>query len=106
MGSLAGRRGLHKPGRSSLEAELAGYTRVFGRNLFLYRHDRDANGAMTVDFGVEVTRSFEAADEVACVITPEGEAAGRHCIAALITRSGIVPCTRRSQRTAGAGGRS
>jgi effector-binding domain-containing protein len=49
--------------------------RTDGHNVFLYRHDRDADGTMTVDFGVQVTRSFEAADEVACVMTPEGEAA-------------------------------
>jgi effector-binding domain-containing protein len=49
--------------------------RTGGHNVFLYRHDMDADGAMTIDFGVEVTRSFDAADEVACVTTPEGEVA-------------------------------
>jgi effector-binding domain-containing protein len=49
--------------------------RTDGHNVFLYRHDMDAGGAMTIDFGVQVARSFETADEVACVMTPKGEAA-------------------------------
>jgi len=54
--------------------------RTDGHSVFLYRHDIDANGAMTVYFGVQVTRSFEAADEVGCTMTPEGEAAATlHC---------------------------
>ena len=46
-----------------------------GHNLFLYRHDMDAQGAMTIDFGVEVVRPFEGEGDVRCVMTPEGEVA-------------------------------
>jgi effector-binding domain-containing protein len=49
--------------------------RTDGHNLFLYRHDMDEAGAMTIDFGVQVTRTFEAEGEVRCVMTPAGEAA-------------------------------
>jgi effector-binding domain-containing protein len=49
--------------------------RTDGHNVFLYRHDMDADGAMTIAFGVQVTRSFDGADEVVCVTTPEGEVA-------------------------------
>ena len=48
--------------------------RIDGHNTFLYRHDLDATGVLTIDFGVQVTRSFETAGEVACVSTPEGQA--------------------------------
>ena len=48
-----------------------------GHNVFLYRQDMDATGAMTIDFGVQVTRTFEEKGEgdVRCVMTPEGEVA-------------------------------
>src|SRR5262245_23955381 len=46
-----------------------------GHNLFLYRHDMDASRAMTTDFGVQVTRSFEREGDVFCSTTPEGEVA-------------------------------
>jgi hypothetical protein len=46
-----------------------------GHNVFLYRHDMDAAGAMTIDFGVQVTRAFETDGDVRCVMTPDGEAA-------------------------------
>ena len=46
-----------------------------GHNVFLYRHDMDKNGAMTIDFGVEVTRRFGAGGDVSCVLTPAGEVA-------------------------------
>lgn len=46
-----------------------------GHNVFLYRHDMDSDGAMTIDFGVQVTREFEADGDVRCVMTPEGEVA-------------------------------
>ena len=49
--------------------------RAGGHNLFLYRHDMDASGAMTIDFGVQVSREFEAEGEVFCAMTPAGEAA-------------------------------
>jgi effector-binding domain-containing protein len=46
-----------------------------GRNIFLYHHDTDEHGAMTMDFGVEVARPFGAGGEVFCTNTPAGEAA-------------------------------
>jgi effector-binding domain-containing protein len=46
-----------------------------GHNVFLYRHDMDASGAMTIDFGVQVTRLFAREGEVFCVMTPDGEVA-------------------------------
>jgi effector-binding domain-containing protein len=49
--------------------------RTDGHNVFLYRHDMNAAGAMTIDFGVQVTRAFEADGDVRCVMTPEGEVA-------------------------------
>ena len=49
--------------------------RAGGHNLFLYRHDMDASGAMTIDFGVQVPHSFEGEGAVICSSTPAGEAA-------------------------------
>jgi effector-binding domain-containing protein len=49
--------------------------RTDGHNVFLYRHDMDAAGAMTIDFGVQVSRPFEADGDVRCVMTPAGEVA-------------------------------
>lgn len=46
-----------------------------GHNVFLYRRPKDKDGPMLCDFGVEVTRSFDAAGEVYPMRTPEGEAA-------------------------------
>ena len=46
-----------------------------GHNLFLYHHDMDGSGAMTIDFGVQVPRAFEAEGEVFCATAPAGEAA-------------------------------
>lgn len=46
-----------------------------GHNVFLYRHDMDETGVMTIDFGVEVTRRFGTGGDVSCVLTPAGEAA-------------------------------
>lgn len=46
-----------------------------GHNVFLYRHDMDASGAMTIDFGVQVTRTFDDEGDIHCVMTPEGEVA-------------------------------
>ena len=46
-----------------------------GHNLFLYRLDIDESGAMTIDFGVQVTRGFDQDGEVAAVMTPAGEVA-------------------------------
>src|SRR5512133_2158252 len=47
--------------------------RTDGHNIFLYHHDSPE--LMPVDFGVEVTRPFDAEGEIACVTTPAGEAA-------------------------------
>ena len=47
--------------------------RTDGHNIFLYHHESPE--LMPVDFGVEVTRQFDAEGEVACVTTPAGEAA-------------------------------
>ena len=46
-----------------------------GHNIFLYHHPRQAGGPLLCDFGVEVTRTFEAAGEVHATETPVGEAA-------------------------------
>ncbi len=46
-----------------------------GHNLFLYRHDMDASGAITIDFGVQVTHRFERDGEVFGSKTPVGEVA-------------------------------
>jgi effector-binding domain-containing protein len=50
--------------------------RTDGHNIFLYHHasGHPATG-MDVDFGVEVTRHFEAENGIACVETPNGWAA-------------------------------
>ena|SRR5438874_11867519 len=48
--------------------------RAGGHNLFLYHHDMDVSGAMTIDFGVQVPRTFEAEGDVFCAMTPAGEA--------------------------------
>ena len=47
--------------------------RTDGHNIFLYHHDNPA--MMTIDFGVEVVRSFADEGDVTCVMTPTGEAA-------------------------------
>ena len=46
-----------------------------GHNIFVYRHDMDESGAMTIDFGVEVTHRFGAGGDVSCILTPAGEVA-------------------------------
>lgn len=46
-----------------------------GHNVFLYHHPSHRSAPMPVDFGVEVTRSFEPVGEVRQVETPEGEVA-------------------------------
>jgi effector-binding domain-containing protein len=45
------------------------------RNVFLYGHDVDETGAMSIDFGVEVAQAFATGGEVFCTNTPAGEAA-------------------------------
>ena len=47
--------------------------RTDGHNIFLYHPESPQ--MVTVDFGVEVTRTFPAEGEVTCVTTPGGEAA-------------------------------
>jgi effector-binding domain-containing protein len=47
--------------------------RTDGHNLFLYQHG--AGSVPTVDFGVQVTRSFDGDGDVQCVATPAGRVA-------------------------------
>jgi effector-binding domain-containing protein len=46
-----------------------------GHNIFLYRNPKHSGAPILCDFGVEVTRRFETADEVYATETPGGEAA-------------------------------
>jgi effector-binding domain-containing protein len=46
-----------------------------GHNVFLYHHDMDTDGAMTIDFGVQVTCRFEAEGDVFSAIIPAGKVA-------------------------------
>jgi effector-binding domain-containing protein len=45
-----------------------------GHNIFVYHQSKQPDGPLLCDFGVEVTRSFEAAGEVHPTETPGGEA--------------------------------
>jgi effector-binding domain-containing protein len=49
--------------------------RTDGHNVFLYHHVTRPEEGMPIDFGVEVTRTFEPEGDVRCVETPAGEAA-------------------------------
>ena len=49
--------------------------RTDGHNVFLYHHPSRPGAPMDVDFGVEVTRTFELSGEVRPVETPSGEVA-------------------------------
>ena len=49
--------------------------RTDGHNIFLYHHPTRPGAPILCDFGVEVTRTFEAAGEVYATETPGGEAA-------------------------------
>jgi effector-binding domain-containing protein len=49
--------------------------RTDGHNIFLYHHARQPGAPILCDFGVEVTRTFEAEGEVYATETPGGEAA-------------------------------
>jgi len=49
--------------------------RTDGHNIFLYRHPNQPGAPILCDFGVEVTRTFETADEVYATETPGGGAA-------------------------------
>jgi effector-binding domain-containing protein len=46
-----------------------------GHNIFLYHHPQQPDASIVCDFGVEVTRTFEAAGEVHPTETPAGDAA-------------------------------
>lgn len=45
-----------------------------GHNVFLYHHSTDPGAPTRCDFGVEVTRAFDADGEVFATETPSGEA--------------------------------
>lgn len=49
--------------------------RTDGHNVFVYRHPTSCDPLMQVDFGVEVSRSFEPSGDVAVVHTPAGRVA-------------------------------
>jgi effector-binding domain-containing protein len=49
--------------------------RTDGHNIFLYHHPKEPGAPIVCAFGVEVTRTFETADEVYATETPGGEAA-------------------------------
>jgi effector-binding domain-containing protein len=49
--------------------------RTDGHNIFLYHHPARREDPMNIDFGVEVSRKFNASGEVYETSTPEGEAA-------------------------------
>ena len=49
--------------------------RTDGHNIFLYHHPSRRDAPMEVEFGVEVTRSFEPAGDVHPAETPAGEVA-------------------------------
>jgi effector-binding domain-containing protein len=46
-----------------------------GHNIFVYQQPTQPGAPIVCDFGVEVTRTFEATGEVYATETPEGEAA-------------------------------
>jgi effector-binding domain-containing protein len=48
--------------------------RTDGHNYFLYYHSESDAQFVSVDFGVQVIRSFDNDGDVRCVMTPEGEA--------------------------------
>ena len=49
--------------------------RTDGHNIFLYHHPAHRDDPMEIDFGVEITRPFDAEDEVQLTQTPAGEVA-------------------------------
>ena len=49
--------------------------RTEGHNIFVYHSSKQAGAPILCEFGVEVTRAFEAAGEVYATQTPGGEAA-------------------------------
>ncbi|MEZ5961530.1 MAG: GyrI-like domain-containing protein [Hyphomonadaceae bacterium] len=46
-----------------------------GRQVFLYHHPTQRDQPMEIDFGIEVTKTFDPAGAVNCVATPEGRVA-------------------------------
>src|SRR5690242_2240413 len=48
--------------------------RTDGHNFFLYHHAACDAQFLSVDFGVQIERSFEQEEDVRCVTTPAGEA--------------------------------
>jgi len=48
--------------------------RTDGHNFFLYHHVGCDAQFLSIDFGVQVVRSFEQQQDVCCVTTPAGEA--------------------------------
>src|SRR5215467_8002150 len=49
--------------------------RTDGHNVFLYHHPANREAPMDVDFGVEVSRSFEPSGEISLTTTPAGKVA-------------------------------
>src|SRR5262245_34706725 len=49
--------------------------RTDGHNCFLYHHPASREEPMVIDFGVQVVRPFQDAEEVVCTETPAGEVA-------------------------------
>jgi len=49
--------------------------RTDGHNIFLYHHPANRQSPIDIDFGVEVTRSFEPSGEVVPTETPAGKVA-------------------------------
>lgn len=49
--------------------------RTDGHNIFLYHHPASHNALLDVDFGVEVSQSFEPSGEICETNTPAGKAA-------------------------------
>jgi len=47
--------------------------RTDGHNIFLYHHPANREAPMDVDFGVEVSRSFEPSGEISLTTTPAGK---------------------------------
>jgi len=49
--------------------------RTDGHNVFLYHHPANREAPMDVDFGVEVSHSFEPSGEISLTTTPAGKVA-------------------------------
>jgi effector-binding domain-containing protein len=66
-----------RPALDEVWAFLRGHPglRTDGHNVFVYHHPESRDAPMDVDFGVEVTSTFEAAGDVFPTETPAGEVA-------------------------------